>query len=70
MSIDCQIVTLRDSKEIVQGAMVAVDWPRTRWDHRRGLALELRLERGQRPNAFVLLDGMAVLFPMDHLRRV
>ena len=51
------------------GDHVVIDWPRTRWDHRRGRVQELRLERGQRPNAFVHLDAMAVLFPIDRLRR-
>jgi len=51
------------------GDHVVIDWPRTRWDHRHGRVQELRLERGNRPHAFVLLDAMAVLFPMDRLRR-
>jgi len=51
------------------GDLVLIDWPRTRWDHRRGQVQEMRLEPGHTPQAFVQLDGMAVLFPMEHLRR-
>jgi len=51
------------------GDHVVIDWPRTRWDHRRGRVQELRLGQGHRPHAFVHLDAMAVLFPIDRLRR-
>jgi len=51
------------------GDYVVIDWPRTRWDHRRGRVQELRQERERRPHAFVLLDAMAVLLPIDRLRR-
>lgn len=58
-----------DSSDFQVGDLVLIDWPRTRWDHRRGRVQEVRLEQGQRPNAFVQLDAMAVLFPIDRLRR-
>ena len=57
------------SPGIQAGDLVLIDWPRTRWDHRRGQVQEIRMERGHTPQAFVQLDGMAVLFPMQHLRR-
>ena len=58
-----------DSSDLRVGDLVVIDWPRTRWDHRRGRLQEVRLEQGQPPHAFVQLDAMAVLFPMDRLRR-
>jgi len=57
------------SPDLQVGDLVLIDWPRTRWDHRRGQVQEIRLEPGATPQALVQLDGMAVLFAMEHLRR-
>jgi len=56
------------SPDLQVGDLVLIDWPRTRWDHRRGQVQEIRLEPGATPQALVQLDGMAVLFAMEHLR--
>jgi len=56
-------------QDLQVGDLVLIDWPRTRWDHRRGQVQKIRLEPGHTPRAFVQLDGMAVLFPMQHLRK-
>jgi hypothetical protein len=60
---------LHSSKPEV-GDMVAIIWPRTRWDHRQGRLHELRHEQGQRSHAFVLLDGIAVGVPLEQLTEV
>jgi hypothetical protein len=52
------------------GDLVRIDWPRTRWDNRQGRLHELREDSGQRSCGFVLLDGIAVRFPLLSLRRV
>jgi hypothetical protein len=51
------------------GDLVRIDWPRTRWDNRQGRLQELRVEPGQRSCGFVLLDGIAVRFPVDRLKQ-
>lgn len=58
------------SQRLEVGDLVLINWPRTRWDHRRGRLLELRHEPGQGSYGFVLLDGITVLFRLLVLRRV
>ena len=55
--------------ELQVGDLVLIDWPRTRWDHRRGRLDELREEPGRRSYGFVLLDGITVRYPFARLQR-
>jgi hypothetical protein len=55
--------------ELEVGDRVRIDWPRTRWDNRQGPLHELRTEPGQLSHGFVLLDGIAVRFPVDRLKQ-
>jgi hypothetical protein len=57
---------LHSSKPKV-GDMVLIVWPRTRWDHRQGRLHELRHEQGQQSFGMVILDGIAVRFPLVRL---
>jgi hypothetical protein len=58
------------SNKLEVGDIVVIDWPRSRWDHRCGRLLELRDENGQQSYSFVLLDGMAVCFRLERVRKV
>jgi hypothetical protein len=51
------------------GDRLRIDWPRTRWDNRRGRLHELREEPGQLSHGFVLLDGVAVLLPIERVHK-
>jgi hypothetical protein len=55
------------SNQLEVGDIVVIDWPRTSWDHRRGRLHELRHETGEKGIGLVLLDGIAVGFPMESL---
>jgi hypothetical protein len=55
------------SKQLEVGDIVSIDWPRSPWDKRRGRLHELRNETGQKGVGLVLLDGIAVGFPMESL---
>ena len=62
-------MTMQDlhNPELLIGEVVLVDAPRTRWDHRHGTLH--RIERGQRTFAWVVLDGIAIRFPMEQVIR-
>ena len=53
--------------ELQIGEMVEIDWPRTRWDRRRGLLHELRQEPGERQFGYVLLDGVAMRVSLERI---
>jgi len=55
------------SKQLEVGDIVLIDWPRSPWDQRRGRLHELRNETDQKGVGLVLLDGIAVGFPMENL---
>ncbi len=57
------------SQQLEVGDLVLIDWPRTRWDHRRGRLHELRQEPSHEGYGFVLLDCIAVRFSLERLRR-
>jgi hypothetical protein len=59
-----------NNPQLEVGDLVRIECPRTRWDNRQGRLHELREESGQRSCGFVLLDGIAVRFPLMSLRRV
>jgi hypothetical protein len=56
------------NQQLEVGDLVRIDWARTRWDNRQGRLHELREEPGQLSQGFVLLDGIAVHFPLDRLK--
>jgi hypothetical protein len=56
------------NQQLEVGDLVRIDWPRTRWDNRQGRLNELREEPGQLSQGFVLLDGIALRFPLDRLK--
>ena len=53
--------------ELQIGEMVEIDWPRTRWDRRRGLLHELRQEPGERQFGYVLLDGVGMRVSLERI---
>ena len=53
--------------ELQIGEMVEIDWPRTRWDRRRGRLHELRQETGERQFGYVLLDGVGMRVSLERI---
>ena len=49
------------------GDTVLIDWPRTRWDGRQGRIHALHQDNALEGYGLVLLEGIAVPFPLERL---
>jgi len=56
-------------QDLQVGDLVLIDWPRTRWDHRRGILREIRHEPSEPSQGLVYLSWMLVRFPLQYLVR-
>jgi len=57
-------------QDLQVGDLVLIDWPRTRWDHRRGILHELRQVPDEGNLGLVLLDGATIRVPIKRIIKI